>query len=393
MPVYRLRGVVQHYAWGGTDYLPALLRRSNSEPQPWAEYWLGVHPKGEAQVVLPEGSQPLSALLKQQADLLANSAESSFSELPFLLKVLDVEQMLSIQLHPTREKAQKGFAQEEEAGIPRLAPNRNYKDRNHKPELMVALTDFWLLHGFRSEADICSTLEQVPGWIDLQDVLDEKGVRGLYQTVMEANQDRINSWLNQLYNSLQESASSLSKDKPEYWAWKAFQQYTKEGQHDRGIFSIYWFNLVQLKPGQGIFQGAGIPHAYLGGVNVELMANSDNVLRGGLTPKHIDVPELLDNIITDAVVPQIMEAEQRSDGAVVYPVPVPDFKLQRIQLGVGEKTELFSENAAIVLVMEGALEVDGEKFQAGDSFLLGAGNVAVCKHQGTSGLTLFVASF
>ncbi len=393
MPVYRLRGVVQHYAWGGTEFLPNLLQQSNREKQPWAEYWLGVHPKGPTQVLTGDGEVSLNSFLSGTPGLLSANDDISFDGLPFLLKILDVKQMLSIQLHPTIDKAKAGFAREEELGIPVLAPNRNYRDQNHKPEMMVALTDFWLLHGFRSKQEIRESLQNVPGWEDLLPTLEEEGVRGLYQKVMEADQAAVNEWMAPLYQHLSGLQATLSQDQTDYWAWQAFQQYSRDGKHDRGIFSIYWFNLVNLEPGQGIFQGAGIPHAYLRGVNVELMANSDNVLRGGLTPKHIDVPELLDNIIVDAVVPNIQEGVEVEKNCMDYPVPVPDFKLLKVILNARESNELSAKNASICLIMSGLLQVDGKTYVAGESFLLTAGQSVHLNNPSKEELVLFSASF
>lgn len=393
VPVFRLRGVVQHYAWGGTDYLPSLLNTPNEEQQPWAEYWLGVHPKGPTQVHLEGYEKPLADFLATLPGLLSQTRSPHFRELPFLFKVLDVRQMLSIQLHPTKEKAEIGFAKEEQLGIPALAPNRNYKDQNHKPEMMVALTDFWLLHGFRSASAIRASLINTPGWQDLLPTLEEFGVKGLYQKVMEADQQMVTGWMTPLYEDLRARKASLQEQNPDYWAWEAFQQYSVDGQHDRGIFSIYWFNLIQLSPGEGIFQGAGIPHAYLRGVNVELMANSDNVLRGGLTPKHIDVPELLDNIVTDTVVPQIQQGILVDQGVVDYPVPVPDFKLKKVELKTGASVKVACENATIGLIISGILKVEDTIFQAGESFLSGAGDSLELVNQASTDLSLFLASF
>ena len=393
MAVYRLRGKVQNYAWGGTEFLPTLLQTENPQQEPWAEYWLGIHPKGPAIIETENGPQPLDEWLGADHRRLAQGATGGFEALPFLFKILDVREMLSIQLHPTREVAREGFAKEEALGIPRLAPDRNYKDENHKPEVMVALTDFWLLHGFRSEEAIETTLRQVPGWQQLQSVLEQDGVKGLYRRVMEAEQSTINSWLQPLYDDLANRKDSLSTDSPDYWAWQAFEQYSADGNFDRGIFSIYWFNLVFIPKGLGIFQGAGIPHAYLRGVNVELMANSDNVLRGGLTPKHIDVPELLRNIRTEEVVPQLLEGNEIQPGMKDYPVPVPDFKLQQIQLSAQEQTEVKTENAAIYMVLEGKLEVAGQMFKKGAAFLLPAGGKEVFRNGSGTNLVIYGATF
>lgn len=391
MAVFRLRGSVQHYAWGGTQFLPSLLQLDNPKEKPWAEYWLGVHPKSPSYVQLEE-EQALDAFLLTHPEYLGQEVQENFGGLPFLFKVLDVQRMLSIQLHPTRERARQGFAREETLGIPRLAPNRNYKDQNHKPEVMVALTDFWLLHGFRSEAAIRQTLCEVSGWQELLPVLDDEGVFALYRQVMKADQEKINRWLQPLYLELEKRQADLRKDEPDYWAWQAFQTYTDDGDFDRGVFSIYWFNLVYLRPGQGIFQGAGIPHAYLQGANIELMANSDNVLRGGLTPKHIDVPELLANVTSDTVVPEIMEGVMAGPGIINYPVPVPDFSLQKIEVKTNQELQISHSNVAICILTQGALIVDGQHCVKGDSFMITAGTSVEVVSDSTGSAVLFCAT-
>ena len=392
MAVYRLRGCVQHYAWGGTQYLPDLLQSENPQQEPWAEYWLGIHPKGPAQVLLPEGEMRLDEFLDQHPEILQGGVSSEFARLPFLLKILDVRSMLSIQLHPNRERARAGYEREEALGIPRLAPHRSYKDENHKPEVMVALSDFWLLHGFRAEAEIKQTLEEIPAWQSLQSVMEEGGIPALYRTVMEASQSEIDAWLKPLYEDLRQR-NDLSENQAEYWAWQAFEQYTRDGHFDRGIFSIYWFNLVKVKAGEGIFQDAGVPHAYLRGVNVELMANSDNVLRGGLTPKHIDVPELLANIHAESVHPQIISGEELATGVRQYPVPVPDFQLSRVLITPGQQISLQNPRAAITLVLAGKIEINGDIYVSGDAFLQAAKKTVVLVNTGVEPTILYSATF
>lgn len=366
--VFRLLGCVQHYAWGGTSLLPSLLGMDNPDGQPFAEYWIGTHPKGPATVVLPDGeAHSLQAFLEASPSQLGQAVWDAFGGFPFLLKILDVKEMLSIQLHPERAAARIGYERENAAGIPLTADHRNYKDANHKPEVMVALTDFWLLHGFRTAAAIRDTLVQQPAWTSLLPVLDAAGVDGLYAHVMLLPHTEVNALLQPLYEQLAIQQATLHPDTADYWAWQAFEQYTRDGQHDRGIFSIYWFNIVFLRPGQGIFQGAGIPHAYLRGANVELMANSDNVLRGGLTPKHIDVPELLEHIVTQPVTPHVLSPQTADERLTHYPVPVPDFALSRLLLPPGDAYLLEADAFSILLILRGSLTIDNQIFRQGDA--------------------------
>ncbi len=348
-----LRGVTQHYAWGGRHFLPEFLGLPNAEHQPWAEYWMGTHAKGPARLDGRNTGLDEAIAADPRGMLGPTVAERFADRLPFLFKVLDVQDMLSIQVHPDKKAAEAGFAREERNGPDRSAPNRNYRDDNHKPELGVAVTDFYLLHGFRKEADIRDILREIPGWEELLPILKEKGVSGLYAHVMYADQAEVDRLLQPLVNSLAEG--SYDRSQPDFWARRAVDQYTKNGHHDRGMFSVYWFNLVHLQAGEGIFQDAGIPHAYLEGVCLELMANSDNVLRGGLTPKHIDVPELLDKTRFDAVRPDLIRPVAAADGWQHYPTPAPDFELSLAEPAVGESITSRLDGPSILLVMEGKL--------------------------------------
>jgi len=290
MSIYKLKGVVQHYAWGGTQFIPNLLAMDNNAQQPFAELWMGTHVKGPSKVQTVEGEVLLETLIKKApSKKLGKKAAADFNNrLPFLFKVLDVNSMLSIQSHPTKKAAEIGFAKESQTDIGVTAPNRTYRDDNHKPEVMVALTDFWLLHGFKSIEAIREVLT-IPEFAPLQKYFGTAGtIFPLYKYIMEMPQAEVNQLLAPLWKRLQPAfeAGQLAKSSADYWAAQAYVEYTIDGNFDRGIFSIYLFNLVNIKKGDGIFQAAGIPHAYLEGANMELMANSDNVFRGGLTQKH-----------------------------------------------------------------------------------------------------------
>src|SRR3954451_2861861 len=249
--------------------------------------------------------------------------------------------MLSIQVHPTKEAAAKGFHEEEAAGIVLGAPNRNYKDKNHKPEVMVALSDFWLLHGFLPEDKLLHVLQSVPEFKGLEEIFKSGGYKALYQHVMSMSQDEVDQALTPLVQRELErkKRGELTKADPGWWVAKLFQDSNSIDNIDRGIYSIYFFNIVQVHEGEAVFQGAGIPHAYLEGQNVELMANSDNVLRGGLTPKHVDVPELLKHTAFQGVQPNVMKGEEVSQSVINYPCPVPDFGINKIELRANESIE------------------------------------------------------
>ena len=357
--MHSLNGRIQHYTWGGNTYIPSLFQQ-NVNDQPCAEYWLGIHAGAPSQVMLGQGaSTSLQALINSDKNrYLGKSVKDQFGNLPYLLKILDVKDMLSIQVHPNKQAAEEGFEKENALAIPLTAPNRNYKDDNHKPEMMVALSDFWLLHGFSPE--IAAQLDAYEFLTGFKEIFQSQGIRGLYQQVMEMPQEEIDRLIAPHIKSIMPlyEANELPKTSPDFWAARAVQTFCGDGHYDRGIFSIYFFNILNLKPGEGIFQGAGLPHAYLEGQNIELMSNSDNVLRAGLTPKHVDIPELLANT---AFVPTIAEIIPGSLNKTVqqYPCPIGDFSLSAYFLRSGEKMEFTVDSPSIFLMLNGDVQWKG----------------------------------
>jgi mannose-6-phosphate isomerase len=364
--IYRLKGTVKHYDWGGTSFIPALLKTENKDQQPFAEYWMGVHPQDNCTAELPGHQRVLlKEYLNRNPEFLGDEVKQRFGHLPYLLKVLDVHKMLSIQVHPSKAAAEKEFSRENAEGIPIDSIRRNYKDDNHKPELMVALSDFWLLHGFKPAEELTYTLLNVVELRELLPVFNQSGYEGLYKHVMEIPQEEVNRILQPLINNLATIYKDKQPDKfdEDFWAAKAAYSFPHHGKIDRGIFSIYLFNLVHLKKGEGIFQDAGLPHAYLEGQNVEIMASSDNVLRGGLTNKHIDVKELLKHVKCEATHVRILSGEQVNDTEKIYKTAAPDpiaigFQLSVFELKAGEAVSFSPVTAEIILLTEGNAELD-----------------------------------
>lgn len=355
--IYSLKGKVQNYAWGGTRFLSELLGMENAEQKPFAEYWMGAHGQVAAELLQPDGGTiALNDFIAQDpAQVLGRKVAGAFGKLPFLFKVLDVKDMLSIQVHPTVEEAKKGFAREEAAGIKLSDPARNFKDENHKPEIMVALSDFWLLHGFKKDAEIAEILQEFPTMRPYLPHLKLGNVAQLYAFLMRMSQQALDTTFAPIAEKIIPlyKEGKLHRMDPSFWAARAMVQYNgpEPVHYDRGLFSIYFFNLLQLHPGEAIFQGAGIPHAYLEGQNMELMANSDNVLRGGLTPKYIDVEALLQHISYEAVEPDVWPEQER------YPTIVPDFSIAKI-IGAGGRERVHkTESAAILFLLKGAVTV------------------------------------
>ena len=345
--IYSLKGTVKHYDWGGIDFIPALLKIDNPGNKPFAEYWMGIHPLGVSKVQTPDGSKGLDEMAPK---------------LPYLFKILDVKEMLSIQVHPSKSAAEKEFARENQEGIPLDSPNRNYKDDNHKPEMAAALGDFYLLHGFKAEKLLTGILKSVPELNSLLPIFEASGYEGLYRKVMTMPQADVNRALQPLVDRIVPlyKENKLDKSNEDFWAARAAISFARGSDIDRGIFSIYLFNIVHLKKGEAIFQGAGLPHAYLEGQNVELMANSDNVLRGGLTSKHIDVNELLKHVRCEPTIPNILRGAKAGDHTVVFNTPVKDFQLTMMSLGDHDKVEDTAASTEIIIVTEGRVGTNND---------------------------------
>jgi mannose-6-phosphate isomerase len=378
--VFRLFGKIQHYPWGGYSFIPALL---GFQPEPnttYAEYWMGAHEKMPSEILQDDGTPTtLDALIqKQPAKFLGQRVAQQYGRLPYLFKILDVREMLSVQVHPSKAEAEAGFAQENMLGIPLNAPERNYKDDNHKPELQLALSDFWLLHAFRPEDQIVKILNEVPEFHTLLPLFTHGGYQGLYKHIMEMPLDRVISLLDPLALRILQpyEAGALEKTSPDYWAAKAIKD-RSEDAYDRGIFSIYLFNLINMKPGSAIFQDAGVPHAALEGQAIEIMANSDNVIRGGLTPKHVDVAQLLQLITFQGITPTLVEG--KAEGVaheLFYRSPSREFGLSKIELQKGERYENMTSSTEIMLmysgeIMLGTLNKD-MRIKKGESILIPA---------------------
>ncbi len=367
--IFQLKGKIQHYVWGGYTYIPQLLQLDSPEDQPYAELWMGAHSKAPSEVVVNGSTVQLDQLISiDPTRLLGEQIANRFqNRLPYLFKVLDVKDMLSIQVHPSKKEAEKGFERENQAGIPITAKHRNYRDDNHKPEIMVALTDFWLLHGFRKENEVEQILETIPEFETLKPYWEKGKYLGLYKYIMEIPQKDVNLILKSLADRIVPAYrnNQLKKHNPDFWAARAIENSVlPEGDYDRGIFSIYLFNLVYVGEGEGIFQDAGIPHAYLEGVNIELMANSDNVLRGGLTPKHIDVPELLKHVVFEVVEPHVLKGEEISNTEKIYKNPAQDFQLSRIFVDAEHVHKQDATHSAdIVIIIDGEVNVSSSKSQ------------------------------
>lgn len=342
-PPFRLHSSVQHYAWGDNTFIPGLLGMANNDQRPFAELWMGAHPELPSKVDVGGRLVPLNEMITRSPEaMLGETVASRFDRrLPYLFKVLSAAEPLSIQAHPSKRHAERGFQRENELGIPIGAPHRNYRDDNHKPELIVALTDFYGLRGFRPLDQIASELNRNPEFNSLAAEFEptSDSLSSLYGRFMRLTQAEVDRILDPLIVRLQKenAVNPFQRDVREYWVLRSDRVYSNGGHRDRGLFSVYLLNLVHLQVGEAMYLPAGILHAYLQGSGIEIMANSNNVLRGGLTPKHVDVDELLDNVTFAGDEPEILRPVPATcQRDLVYSTPASEFELHRIDFKASE---------------------------------------------------------
>jgi mannose-6-phosphate isomerase len=337
--VHLLRGAVRTYAWGSRTAIAEFTGQPSPTAHPEAELWFGAHPGDPAWLKTDEGEQSLLDALREDPEgQLGPTVRSRFGDtLPFLLKVLAADEPLSLQAHPSADQAVEGFAREEKLGIGFSAPTRNYRDRSHKPELLVALGQFEALAGFRPAAKSVELMRALavadldPFVSLLSDQSDADGLRALFTTWITAPQPD----LDLLVPAVIEGAINYLRSGEKKFAAEA-KTVLELGERypgDAGVLASMLLNRISLSPGEGIYLPAGNLHAYLQGVGVEVMANSDNVLRGGLTPKHVDVPELLRVLDFTPANDIVIRPETAKDGTeLVYRTPAPEFAVSVLHI-------------------------------------------------------------
>jgi mannose-6-phosphate isomerase len=357
-----LDNVIQPYAWGSRTALAELMGRPSPSPTPEAELWMGAHPGAPSRV--QRGGAPASLLevIRQapERELGAAITRRFGAELPFLLKVLAAGAPLSLQTHPSLAQAREGFARENAQGVPLSAPHRNYKDANHKPELLCALTPFDALCGFRRADETLELFDALavpalePLLSPLREEADAAGVRRMFEALMTLPRGERGPLVGMTVAACaQRAARSAPYAEEMRWAVRLAEQYPG----DPGVLGALMLNLVRLAPGEAIYLPAGNLHAYLEGVGVEIMANSDNVLRGGCTPKHVDVPELLRVLDFRCGPIPPMRAQPAQGGEEVYATPTEEFRLSRIPLAPGTPVRPERRGAEILLCIEGRARI------------------------------------
>jgi len=337
--VWKIVGCVRHYAWGGRKFIPAITCLANEEEQPYAELWYGQHPDCPSTTT---GGSSLAELMASRPEKFLTPEERNRWEdrLPYLCKILDVDDMLSIQIHPDKTQAEAGYHSEDDAGIPLTAVHRTFRDRNHKPELMFALSEFYLLHDFRPETDMLQQLASHGTLEKISSKISDLGLPAFFNLYMTLSQDRINNLLRPFVTSLLEKNIPEEPENPDYWARRAVDRFCSLEKIDRGILAFYLLNLIRLSPGDVVFQDNGIPHAYLSGQNIEVMSNSDNVIRGGLTSKYIDSAAMSDLVRYDKRQIHRLFPTKIDDTRVVFTPPIPEFNLSVIDLKPYQEYEI-----------------------------------------------------
>ena len=373
---------MQNYPWGSTSDIPELLGTANPQNEPVAELWLGAHPKAPSAVLRQQGEQSLIELIKAEPDAVlgADTVKRFGPRLPFLLKILAAEKALALQVHPTEAQAMDGFERENALGIQLGAPQRNYLDRNHKPELICALGSFDCLVGFRSVTEIATELEALH--IDtMAEVIEDfcqsrsiGGLKRLFESIMSMECGREQRFVQEVV----EKAMAATGGRYE-WIVELDRQYPG----DIGVVSPLFLNLLRLHTGQAVYLAPGTVHAYLGGLGIELMANSDNVARGGLSARHVDKPEFLRILRYNDSPIEPLHPVEMDRGFDEYEVPSSDFRLFRIRLNRGVRYTSARNRAVEILICTRGMAklcVDAHgadySIQKGDSFLVPASSPA-----------------
>lgn len=366
----RLRGAVKDYAWGSTSAIPALFDTVESKT-PVAELWLGTHTAGPATIgdglayspeAPPAETDLRTYVLADPQGALGDDVARMGNTLPYLLKLIAPAKPLSLQVHPSREQAAQRFEDEERQGVPPSDPTRSYRDRNHKPELLLALDRFEAVAGFRAPRRVADVITGLPCEIAetmlsyLREDLSAEGIRRCFEYLLSEesrpSSDKVAALVAGCRARLERGES------PSERADRIVTLLDSHYPGDPGVVASLLLNPVTLQPGEALFVPAGTVHAYLSGLGVEIMANSDNVLRAGLTSKHIDVPELLATVDYVAAPPIRIAPEHVSEVTRTYYAPVEDFELSVADLRTWNDTRsLPGRGPRILLALSGAIEV------------------------------------
>ena len=366
---FPMENIIQDYIWGSRTSISELLGVNNPENKHQAEIWMGAHPNGCSKIQNKGETQLLSDFINQdKASVLTAATDTQFGELPYLFKVLAAGEALSVQVHPSKAQAEAGFAKEEAAGIPRNAGNRNYKDPNHKPELVYALTPYQAMNGFRVFDETIALFQKVNVSV-LSDLVaafaaapTSKGLETFFSAVLSLQGEEKDIAVKELLDY----ANANKNDS----LFALILELALQHPGDIGLFTPLMLNVITLQPGEAMFLYACTPHAYLKGTGLEIMANSDNVLRAGLTPKYMDVPELVACTKFDAIPFDTLQfTPEQKEGGEYYAIPVEDFKFAMFESV--DCLPITVKSAEILLALDADVTVTHEN---GESVTITKGN-------------------
>lgn len=369
MTISVLDNPVLHNDWGCSTSMVDLYGYANPEQKPMAELWMGAHPKAPSTIFgnAEQVTIDLNRYIEDSPSLvLGEVCASKFANrLPFLFKVLSADSPLSIQSHPNKQQAEEGWQRENQAGIPLNAPHRNYKDDNHKPELVYAITEFHALNGFRDYQQTIALFNEIKGE-DLSPIIelliqspDSEGLNRFYHSLMtHPSPEKL---VHEALTAVRELVNQHPADYTHQSIWNLALQLNEKYPGDIGVLSPFLINYVILQPGEAMFLTAGTLHAYLKGTALELMANSDNVLRGGLTPKHIDIPELFSTTVFEPKAFNNLKLSPQSvdQNEEVFLTSADDFQFSVIAL-TEQPYSVHIKTAEILFVLEGSVTISNE---------------------------------
>lgn len=370
--MFKLINAIKSYSWGSYNLINNVFPAIYTGDRIVAEIWMGAHPNCSSSFL--RNNEPCSLLdfiSSNKELLLGEHIASIYGELPFLFKILCADKALSIQVHPSKHSASEGFERENNLGVPPESPHRNYKDQNHKPELIYALTPFIAMNGFRDINEIVPLISEFrhfnPFLSPFLDNPNESTLKDLFSSLL--NMDEVTK------KQIVQYTKELSVSKKGL-VWDVINKLFDDYGYDIGTIMPLLLNVVELQPGEAMFLNACTPHAYISGVGLEVMANSDNVLRAGLTEKHIDVKELIDNVDFKTIPFNSLLTNPIHKGiSTLFPVPVEDFSFSIHEIS-NEETTIDVVGPSIFLCLNGGLVIKGNEqyieINKGESIFIGA---------------------
>ena len=347
---YKMENTIKNFAWGSYNTIQNLLDIPNGDGLPQAELWMGAHPNGCSRILISDQKILLSDFINvDKSSILSSETNLNFGELPYLFKVLAAEKALSIQVHPSKVEAKEGFDKEALSDVLVEDPLRNYRDANHKPELVYALTSFTAMNGFRQCSEIIRLLNLIDSFsvkkiiYSISELSEPKKLESIFKQLLSLNGNDKSNTIDALL--------LLTDEKREDSLFRLVYELSVQYPGDIGLFGPLLLNVITLKPGEAMFLEARTPHAYIKGTGLEVMANSDNVLRAGLTSKNIDIDEV---IKCTSFIPKPMKSLKLKpnfiDSELIYPIPVPDFKFSIIS--ICNLKAIYMQSAEILLALD-----------------------------------------